>query len=100
MILVRAAAQERDRLAPGAAAERVDRVGQDLLPVAPHVLAPGEAAALEGVEQVHGGGQVAVPFVDPVAPDAAGPEAHDEDAGAVRGFPGIVDPFDFHHLFL
>jgi hypothetical protein len=99
-MLVRAAAQQRDRLPAGAAAEGVDRLGPDLLPVAFHVPVPGQALVLERLEQFSGRGDVAVPFVDPVAPDPAGPEAHDQDAGAVGGFPGFVDPLDFHHLFL
>jgi hypothetical protein len=52
------------------------------------------------MEQVDRRGDVAVPFVDLFAADAAGPEAHDQDAGAVGGFRGVVDPLDFHHLFL
>src|SRR6185295_2244302 len=84
--LVLAAAEERDRSATGAAAERIDGLGADLLPIAFHVLRPGEAAPLERLEQVAGGGDVAVPFVDAFPTDAAGPEAHDQDAGAVGGF--------------
>lgn len=55
---------------------------------------------LEVEQQFAGGGDVAVPLVDPFAADAAGPEAHDEDSGAVGVFLRVVDPFDFHHLFL
>ena len=99
-MLVRAAAQQRDRLPSGTAAEGVDRLGPDLLPVAFHVPVPGQPLMLEGLEQLPGGGDVAVPFVDPVAPDPAGPEAHDQDTGAVGGSPGVVDPLDFHHLVL
>jgi hypothetical protein len=100
VMLVRAGAEERDRLVPGAAAEGVDGVRPDFLPVTPDVLLPGQAVALEVEQQLAGGGDVTVPLVDPLAADAAGPEAHDEDAGAVGVFPRVVDPLDFHHLFL
>lgn len=97
--LVLAAAQERDGFPARAASEGVDGLGADLPPVAPDVVPPRESGALEREEQVARGGDVAVPFVDAVAPDAAGPEAHDEDAGAVARVGRIVDPFDFEHLF-
>jgi len=100
VIFVHAGAEERDRLPPGAAAELVEGLGRNLLPVAAHVVLPGQPFVLEGEEQVAGGREVAVPFVDLAAADAAGPEAHDEDAGAVGRFRGVVDPFCFQHLFV
>ena len=66
-MLVLAAAQQRDRFPSRAAAEGVDRLGPDLLPVPFHVPVPGQALVLEGHEQFAGGGDVAVPFVDPVS---------------------------------
>ena len=98
--LLGAAAEQGDGPAPGAAAERVDRLGTDLPPVASHVPAPGQTFVLEGVEQFARRGDVAVPLVDSVPSDPAGPEAHDQDAGPVGGFRRVVDPLDFHHLFL
>ena len=99
VVLVLAAAEQRDRLVPRPAAEGVDGLGPDLVPVALHVPIPGQAGVLDREEKVPRGGQVPVPFVDPLAADAAGPEAHDQDSGAVGGFPGVVDPLDFQHLF-
>jgi hypothetical protein len=55
---------------------------------------------LVGVEQLPGGGQVAVPFVDLAPADAAGPEPHDEHARPVGFFPRLIDPLCFQHLFL
>jgi hypothetical protein len=100
VVLVLAAAEQRDRLATGAAAEGVDRLGGDLLPIAFHVPLPRQPLALEGAEQVDRRGDVSVPFVDLFPADAAGPEAHDQDAGAVGGFPRVIDSLNFHHLFL
>jgi hypothetical protein len=77
----------------------VDRLGPDLLPVALHVPLPGQAVVLDVGQQLPGGGEVAVPFVDLGPPDAAGPEAHDQHAAAVGGFRAIVDALEFQHLF-
>ena len=100
MGLFLAAAEQRDRLAAGAAAKGVDGLGPDLSPIPFHVLRPREAAVLDVEEQFAGGSQVPVPFVDAFAADAAGPEPHDQHAGAVGVFRGVVDPLYFHHLFL
>src|SRR6185436_1726321 len=66
---VRADAEQRDRLVPGASAEGIDRLGPDLLPVALHVFAPGQPAVFHREEQLARRGQVAVPFIDPLAAD-------------------------------
>ena len=100
MGLVRAGAEERDGLVPRAAAERVDGLGPDLPPVAPDVVRPGEPAMFDGQQELAGGGEVAVPLVDEAAADAAGPEAHDQDPGAVVRSRGVVDPLDSQHLFV
>jgi hypothetical protein len=99
-VLVRAGAEDRDRLVARAAAESVDGRGRNLLPVAADVVLPGQAPVLDLEEQFPGGREVAVPLVDLVAADAAGPEAHDEDAGSIFFVRRVVDPFRFQHLFL
>jgi hypothetical protein len=100
MLLVRAGAEQRDGLVPRAAAERVDGGGRELLHVPAREGFPGKSLVLEGVDELPGGSEVAVPVVDLLAADAAGPEAHHEDAGSIIFVRRVVDPFGFQHLFL
>jgi hypothetical protein len=99
VVLILAAAEQGDGFLPRPAAEIVDRLGPDLLPVAPHIAVPGQAVVLDVGQQLAGGGQVAIPFVDLGPADAAGPEAHDQHAAAVGGFRAVIDALQFQHLF-
>src|SRR2546427_3512558 len=100
--LVGASAQERD-------ASRLRRRADDRqlflglgplepLQIARPVLGPGDLLVEERAQQRHDGAELLEPEVHAVLADPPRPEAHDEDAGAVRRRRRIVDALDRDHV--